>query len=413
MKTLMDPNSGKITDVNNIAVCISWLRLQHAESKQDTGWMIIWTTYLTQTSLIDTPVTAIMGSIFSAPTNSPLRHRILPVFKYKQPPILTPATTQAPPTKSFQLCFRCCGLDYRLKVIREESNTANQQFLDSIDEGMKKVIKEQVKKEVSKITLKIEKLVIDQLESEVLVRSSKEANTLMLTGGPKEEGPASTSAPSETTTTTAGKTTTTGSKTHKQSASQSAPVEETMQTTNVFEALAHQEFEKGVHDEQAEEEVQHLPDWFQQPTRLTSPDHAWNKSVPAIHESVQPFNTTAGNPVKKILLKLNLSDHRSILMDLKCRCIKVKEFQERCNIKAFQASNQEWYSNVGPEFASPQEGKDTRMAKSLCLVDDLKLLKITMSNTSSRNKLNPEVNDHYNIFSRESQEYELKTKDEA
>ncbi|GJR44308.1 NAC domain-containing protein 82-like protein [Tanacetum coccineum] len=53
------------------------------------------------------------------------------------------------------------------------------------------------------------------------------------------------------------------------------------------------------------------------------------------------------------------------------------------------------------------------MAKRLCLVDDLKMLKITMSNTSSRNKLNPEVNDHYNIFSRESQEYELKTKDKA
>ncbi|GKA24207.1 hypothetical protein Tco_0710240 [Tanacetum coccineum] len=59
----------------------------------------------------------------------------------------------------------------------EESNTANQQFLDSIDEGMKKVIKEQVKKEVSKITPKIKKLVNDQLESEVLVRSSKEAKT--------------------------------------------------------------------------------------------------------------------------------------------------------------------------------------------------------------------------------------------
>ncbi|GJX19339.1 retrotransposon ORF1 [Tanacetum coccineum] len=54
-----------------------------------------------------------------------------------------------------------------------------------------------------------------------------------------------------------------------------------------------------------------------------------------------------------------------------------------------------------------------KMAKRLCLVDDLKMLKITMSNTSSRNKLNPEVNDHYNIFTRESQEYELKTKDEA
>ncbi|GJY06669.1 hypothetical protein Tco_0373723 [Tanacetum coccineum] len=32
---------------------------------------------------------------------------------------------------------------------------------------------------------------------------------------------------------------------------------------------------------------------------------------------VERVNTTAGNPVKKILLKLNLSDHRSILTDLK------------------------------------------------------------------------------------------------
>ncbi|GKF85178.1 hypothetical protein Tco_0250076, partial [Tanacetum coccineum] len=57
----------------------------------------------------------------------------------------------------------------------------------------------------------------------------------------------------------------------------------------VFKAPAHQEFEIGVYDEQAEEEVHHLPDWFQQPKRLPSPDHAWNKSVPAIHESVQPW----------------------------------------------------------------------------------------------------------------------------
>ncbi|GJT92488.1 hypothetical protein Tco_1081333 [Tanacetum coccineum] len=80
--------------------------------------------------------------------------------------------------------------------------------------------------------------------------------------------PASTSAPSETTTKTAGKTTTTGSKTHKQSASQSAPV---------------------LHDEQAKKVVQHLPDWFQQLIAIPSTDHAWNKSVPAAHESVQPW----------------------------------------------------------------------------------------------------------------------------
>ncbi|GJX60280.1 hypothetical protein Tco_0291670 [Tanacetum coccineum] len=37
---------------------------------------------------------------------------------------------------------------------------------------------------------------------------------------------------------------------------------------------------------------------------------------------LERFNTTAGNPVKKILLKLNLSDHRSILTDLKSKISK-------------------------------------------------------------------------------------------
>ncbi|GJR08191.1 hypothetical protein Tco_0790843 [Tanacetum coccineum] len=199
--------------------------------------------------------------------------------------------------------------------IREESSTANQQFLDSIGfvKEMRKVSRKQVKKEVSKITQKLRRLSIDQLESEVLNQQNlldtygdtvtikrprdgadddQEPSAGTDRGSKRRRSgkePASTSAPSETTTTTAGKTTTTGSKTHKQSASQSALVEETMQTTDVFEAPAHQEFETGVHDEQAEEEVQHLPDWFQQPTRLPSPDHAWNKSVPAVHESVQPW----------------------------------------------------------------------------------------------------------------------------
>ncbi|GJX61931.1 hypothetical protein Tco_0294831 [Tanacetum coccineum] len=59
---------------------------------------------------------------------------------------------------------------------------------------------------------------------------------------------------------------------------------------------------------------------------------------------LERFDTPAGNPVKKILLKLNLSDHRSILTDSKeylkmvieRQSVKVKEIQERCIIKAFQ-----------------------------------------------------------------------------
>ncbi|GJX52780.1 hypothetical protein Tco_0281149 [Tanacetum coccineum] len=338
---------------------------------QDTGIDDIFGQHTEATSLIDTPVTAIMEPSFTAHINcppTPLKALEDNFSELRQTNQYAEALSSIPGIVDQYLANKMqeavdVAVQLKYDRIREESNTANQQFLDSIDEGMKKIIKEQVKKEVSKITPKIEKLVIDQLESEVLVRSSKEANTshavaanlselelkkilidkmeannsinrsdiqrqlykalvdayeadkiLLDTYGdtvtikrPRDgadddqepsagtdrgskrrrsgKEPASTSAPSETTTTTAGKTTTTGSKTHKKS----APVEEAMQTTDVFEAPAHQEFETGIHDEQAEEEVQHLPDWFQQPTRLPSPDHAWNKSVPAAHESVQPW----------------------------------------------------------------------------------------------------------------------------
>ncbi|GJX26998.1 hypothetical protein Tco_0233294 [Tanacetum coccineum] len=59
-----------------------------------------------------------------------------------------------------------------------------------------------------------------------------------------EKEPESTSALREKTTKTEGKTIT-GSKSHKHSASQSALVEETMQSTDVFEAPTHQEFANG------------------------------------------------------------------------------------------------------------------------------------------------------------------------
>ncbi|GJU50910.1 hypothetical protein Tco_1220465 [Tanacetum coccineum] len=71
---------------------------------------------------------------------------------------------------------------------------------------------------------------------------------------------------------------------------------------------------------------------------------------------LERFNTTAGNPVKKILLKLNLSDHRLFKdgggdfrysdtarlsrrrLSRSDEVLKIKEIQERCNIKAFQVN---------------------------------------------------------------------------
>ncbi|GKC32157.1 hypothetical protein Tco_1039451 [Tanacetum coccineum] len=89
--------------------------------------------------------------------------------------------------------------------------------------------------------------------------------------------------------------------------------------------------------------------------------------------------------------------------------LKLKKFQERCNIKAFQ----EWYEHVGPEVASPQDGKVTRWRRDCAWLMISRCSRsqcqIQVQGTSSIQ----EVNDHYNIFTRESQEYELKTKDKA
>ncbi|GKF89825.1 hypothetical protein Tco_0263788, partial [Tanacetum coccineum] len=52
--------------------------------------------------------------------------------------------------------------------IREESTTANQQFLDSIDDGMKKIIKEQVLAHAVAANLselELKKILIDKMEA--------------------------------------------------------------------------------------------------------------------------------------------------------------------------------------------------------------------------------------------------------
>ncbi|GJT76093.1 hypothetical protein Tco_1042818 [Tanacetum coccineum] len=65
--------------------------------------------------------------------------------------------------------------------LRDEAQAENEDFINKIDENIKKIIKEQVKvqvkEQVSKILPRIEKSVNEQLEAEVLIRSSNEAKT--------------------------------------------------------------------------------------------------------------------------------------------------------------------------------------------------------------------------------------------
>nr|GEW33317.1 Gag-Pol polyprotein [Tanacetum cinerariifolium] len=65
--------------------------------------------------------------------------------------------------------------------LREEAQANNEDFINKLDENIKKIIKDQVKvqvkEQVTKILPRIKKLVNEQLEAEVLTRSSYEANT--------------------------------------------------------------------------------------------------------------------------------------------------------------------------------------------------------------------------------------------
>ncbi|GJV60171.1 hypothetical protein Tco_1466271 [Tanacetum coccineum] len=65
--------------------------------------------------------------------------------------------------------------------LRDEAQAENADFINKLDDSIKKIIKdqvkEQVKAQVSNILWKIEKTVNEQLEAEVLTRSSNESKT--------------------------------------------------------------------------------------------------------------------------------------------------------------------------------------------------------------------------------------------
>nr|GEW28266.1 hypothetical protein [Tanacetum cinerariifolium] len=65
--------------------------------------------------------------------------------------------------------------------LRDEAQAENEEFLNKLDENIQKIIKEQVKEQVkvqvSKILPKIKKIVSEQLEAEVLTRSSNSSKT--------------------------------------------------------------------------------------------------------------------------------------------------------------------------------------------------------------------------------------------
>ncbi|GJY27907.1 hypothetical protein Tco_0403674 [Tanacetum coccineum] len=97
---------------------------------------------------------------------------------------------------------------------------------------------------------------------------------------------------------------------------------------------------------------------------------------------VERFYTLAGNPVKEILLKLNLPDHRLLKYGGEVKefqrsfrhsdterlfrsdeVLKLKNFKKDATFKLLKSTNQERYEHVGPEVTSSQDDNVYKMAK--------------------------------------------------
>nr|GEZ31514.1 hypothetical protein [Tanacetum cinerariifolium] len=99
--------------------------------------------------------------------------------------------------------------------------------------------------------------------------------------------PESASAPLEHATRSAGRSTTV-SKSRQASASESAFVEEPVQTTSQIEEPSHLMFETGTEDQPIVQSSQHT-EWFSQPKKPPTLDHDWNKTLPAAQGSTQTW----------------------------------------------------------------------------------------------------------------------------
>ncbi|GJW07639.1 hypothetical protein Tco_1570062 [Tanacetum coccineum] len=146
----------------------------------DTGIDSILNLNTELTTLVDVPVISNAEMPPSSATTPP-PPPIPPIQPLQQTPVPTPTIV---PSTSLQDLLNFVSLfkfEDRLDRLRDEAQAENADFINKLYDNIKKIIKEQVKvqvkDQVSKILPKIEKLINDQLEAEVLTRSSNEAKT--------------------------------------------------------------------------------------------------------------------------------------------------------------------------------------------------------------------------------------------
>ncbi|GKB60601.1 hypothetical protein Tco_0916787 [Tanacetum coccineum] len=192
--------------------------------------------------------------------------------------------------------------------LRDEAQAKNEDFINKLDENIKKIIKdhvkEQVNTQVSKILTKIEKTVNEQLEAEVLTRSSNESKTSYAVAAnlsklelkkiliDKMESNKSIHKFDEQKILTKALL-----KTKKPSLDQIGGPRKKSGNEQLFRVYQctkgkdlqdiWQEFETGVTEDQSNEETFQHPDWFQKPTKPSTPNRDWKKTLPDAHGPVQ------------------------------------------------------------------------------------------------------------------------------
>nr|GEW19137.1 hypothetical protein [Tanacetum cinerariifolium] len=210
--------------------------------------------------------------------------------------------------------------------LQDSLQRENDEFLRTIDDNIKKIIKEQVKIDLSEMELK--KILIDKMEgNKSIQRSDEQRNlykalveayeadkTILDSYGESailkriheddddQEGPSAgsdkgskrrregrehalASTPSKPVTGSAGRSTT-RTQSRQISASESAFAKEPMQTTCQMDEPSHPVFETGAEDQPIVQTSQH-PEWFSQPRKPPTPDHDWNKTLRAVQGSAQ------------------------------------------------------------------------------------------------------------------------------
>nr|GEV50826.1 hypothetical protein [Tanacetum cinerariifolium] len=165
--------------------------------------------------------------------------------------------------------------------LRDSYQRENDEFLRTIDENMKRIIKERVKDKQRNLykalidAYEVDKTILDSYGETVILKRRRDDDDDQDEGPSvgsdrgykrRREGkePESASAPLETVTRSAGRSTT-GSKSRHVSASESAFAEEPVQTTSQME------------------EPSYLP------KKSPTPDHDWNKTLLAVQGSTQTW----------------------------------------------------------------------------------------------------------------------------